>query len=202
MSKYTRQQALGFLDELCAAKLAIMDTETTGFTGQCQIIELAALVPEELGSNNYATFQKLYKPTVKIGYGAKKTHGINLGMVINQPVLDTVEMDMFMDFLNEYDVDYLVGWNFAFDVRMFRQTLEAHTGDSMHPIMERLNTDAIDLMKLIVALHSDLGGKLSQAKAMLSYGVSAVGTSHRALGDCENLYQLMKAVIDKELNDG
>lgn len=93
----------------------ILDTETTGLTGKDQVIEMAWIRLENLFDDKAKlTFKKRYRPTVQINYEAQKVHGISFTELLPEDSL--VKLDI------PDDIEYLIGHNISFDVRLLKQS--------------------------------------------------------------------------------
>lgn len=175
------------IEQLVDSDLSILDTETTGFTKKCQVIELSILSssPTEEPALQYTS---LFKPTVKIQYGAKKVHGLGLGQLLGKPKFDATT---FYDWFATLEDRILTGWNLAFDHRLIVQTLETHGAFEESQVWTDYYTqNSIDMMDVVKRLTGI--GRISQERALKLFNVPmADSNTHRATADCKNLNALV-----------
>lgn len=187
--------ALDKIDRIRSSAPIVIDTETTGFTNSCQVIELSLVD----GLTAEVLFNSLYRPTTSISYGAKKVHGIAFADVLSAPNFGAHTFHEWFDLIEDM---LLVGWNFAFDRRLVRQTLLAHDARHEADLWEEhcdyYSADLMDIVKDLTGV-----GRISQERALKLFGVEMVHTNtHRATADCLNLQALMQklfALADGEL---
>ena len=83
----------------------VFDLETTGFSKNCEIIEIAAI--KVRNDEIVDTFESFVKPTIEIPYHITKLTGITNVMVQDAPGIDVV----LNDFLQFIENDVLIGHN-------------------------------------------------------------------------------------------
>ena len=165
-----RQKAILWSRKAMRSKdIVIMDTETTGLTGNDRVCEISII---ETGGE--VLFDCLMDPLCPISEGASKVNGL-LDFDVSGKDTMVVHFDRLRRILFS---KYLVGWNVGFDKRLLEQSWKALDPRAQLPIVGQW----IDLMKV----YADFSGqsRCSLSAAAKECGIDGV-QSHRALGDCE-----------------
>lgn len=148
----------------------VIDIETNGISGICEIIEVSALrVRNEVIEDSFST---LIKPTLPITWFTFNLTGITDAMVENAPNIGDV-MQSFYDFIGK---DILIGHNVNFDVNFLYDNLYIHCGLI-------LDNSFVDTLRLARKALPNLPNH-KQATVAEYYKIATDG-AHRALRDCE-----------------
>jgi DNA polymerase III subunit epsilon len=152
----------------------ILDTETTGFTGIDEVIELSVID----GAGQVLVDKKRFKPKCEIHPGAQEIHGIKI-----EDLQD--EMD-FGDFAEDLDAILhkrrIVIYNSNFDLRMLTQTAVIHSA---------LSRVIFDDVTCAMLQYSAFVGEPKQRGN--GYKFQALpGGDHTSLGDCQAVLELVK----------
>ena len=163
-------------------KIIFFDTETTGNTENDYLVQLAYKTGEE-------TFNKLYKPKIKIPPDASAIHHITNKMVDNKPVFMESEDFQNVKDLFEHEHSVLVAHNAPFDMMVMKK-------EEVNP------KNFIDTLRL--ARHLDPEEKI--AKYNLQYlryllDLEVEATAHDALGDVLVLEKLFERLKKKMMDD-
>ena len=148
----------------------VVDIETTGIYGECEIIEVSAL--KYRGEVLHDGFSTLIKPTQPITPFITNLTGITNEMVEDAPDIEDVMKD-FYEFVGK---DIIIGHNVHFDVNFLYDNLWRHNGLV-------LDNNFVDTLRLArKALPFLINHK--QTTVAEHYGISTDG-AHRAQRDCE-----------------
>jgi exodeoxyribonuclease X len=96
-------------------RIAIIDTECTGYEGS-EVIELAAITIDNDSLDGPVEFERRYKPSGPINYGAMATHGITMDDLKDCPPSEQAKKDV-------PSADYLLGHNVEFDWKMIGEPI-------------------------------------------------------------------------------
>lgn len=166
-------------------KILILDTETTGLTARCQVIELGYIeIANELDSMvGPKPHIERFRPSVPINIAAYKVHGITLKDLIRCNRTSTITLPE--------DIEYLIGHNIIFDIRLLKQ--------SNPTLTEQLDKiKLIDTQALAKVLNKNL--TLGFAKVKLDWLIEfyfpdtykdIISVRHNALGDCVKVSLLL-----------
>jgi DNA polymerase III subunit epsilon len=156
----------------------ILDTETTGFTGIDEVIELSVID----GAGHVLIDKKRFKPKCEIHPGAQEVHGIKI-----EDLQD--EMD-FGDFAEELDAILhkrrIVIYNSNFDIRMLTQTAVIHSA------LSRVIFDDVTCAMLRYAEF------VGERKRSGEYKWQKLpGGDHTSLGDCKAVLELINQMAGR-----
>jgi DNA polymerase III epsilon subunit family exonuclease len=149
-------------------EFVVVDIETTGFSNNDHIIEIAAV--RFKAGNAVATFESLVNPGVRISENIVQLTGITNLMLASAPAMNLV-FPRFMDFISRHK---LVMHNSAFDMR-FLQRYAVDFGDKI--TNEVVDTLALARKKLPLLQNHKL-------PTLVSHFDIAYGQRHRARDDC------------------
>ncbi len=163
-------------------KIIFFDTETTGNTENDYLVQLAYKTGEE-------TFNKLYKPKIKIPPDASAVHHITNKMVEDKPVFMESEDFQNVKDLFEHEQSVVVAHNAPFDMMVMKK-------EEVNP------KNFIDTLRL--ARHLDPEEKIAKynlqyLRYLLELDVEA--TAHDALGDVLVLEKLFERLKKKMIDD-
>lgn len=161
-------------------KYIILDTETTGLSGEDEVIEISAI---DMSGN--VLINTLVKPRTMISYGAYMTHGISDEALVNERYFDVVWKDIKKVLKNKTILCY----NSPFDIGMIQQTLETYDIEAYwleHECVMRAYMDYFESSKFI-----------SLKNALMYEGIRAE-QQHRALDDCKLTLELIKKVASRD----
>ena len=169
-----------------------LDTETTGFDNDDQIIEIAII-----DHNGKSLINKLIKATKASHPMALKTHGLTDEFIEkNGEEWDTVWPAVHKILSSEATCIY----NTTFDVRMLKQTCEANNLTPYEPwshdIMELANRHFID--HATWDTERSQFKRLSLAKCCELAGIVYQGNAHRAIVDCHATLDLLKHIANSQ----
>lgn len=155
----------------------VCDLETTGFSSNAEIIEIAAL--KIINGTVTDTFQTLIKPSTAIPSFIQKLTSITNEMVQDSPSIQEV-VPSFLDFIGDFP---LIGHNIStFDLPFLNRVL-------LHTLNLELKNDFIDTLILARKKLSLDNYKLS---TIAEYFSVDTGNAHRALTDCYITYECFK----------
>jgi len=163
-----------------------LDTETTGFENDDQIIEIAII-----DANGKELINKLVKANKPSHPQATETHGLSDAFIAtNGEDWNHIWPEIHKIFSSHNVCIY----NSAFDVRMLKQTCEAHDLTPYNPfdhdIMELANRHFID--HAIWDTERSQFKRLSLARCCEIAGITYQGNAHRAIVDCHAMMDLLK----------
>lgn len=160
------------LQRLYDANAVILDSETTGFSKNDEVIDLA-LISFQTGQ---VIFQEYFIPEVKINPFAERVHKLTIPKLINLGAKQLKHYQPTFDLLfnSEYDI---IAYNAGFDKRLIEQSIARHLVMSYK--MESFSKEWRCAMK---AFNLFYGKQCSLDEACkLSYIESG---NHTAVGDC------------------
>ncbi len=134
------------LDALGEDNVVVYDTETTGLDVETdRIVQIAAIRIGRSGKH-LAVMEQLVFPTIPIGEGAAKTHGITLERIQNEGGMSAIDaLKRFSDFVRG---TVLVGHN---NVRFDRAVLDRQMEESgLDPLSVRGEYDTLDLSRRLL----------------------------------------------------
>jgi DNA polymerase III subunit epsilon len=150
----------------------ILDTETTGFTGIDEVIELSIID----GAGQVLIDKKRFKPKCEIHPGAQEVHRITM-----EDLQDEVD---FGDFAEELDAILhkrrIVIYNSNFDIRMLTQTAVIHSA------LSRVIFD--DVTCAMIRYAEFVGERKRSGEYRLQ---KLPGGDHTSLGDCRAVMDLI-----------
>ena len=168
---------------VCLAKNPVfLDTETTGFSKHDQIVEIAIIDHE-----GTVLMDTLIKPTVPISYHAIQVHGINEHKVKNAPSFADI-WPTLLEILNNRPV---VIYNQSFDLRMIRQSQQAHGITAMEPPQ----------VYCAMEMYTAFRGKAKLEVAAEQCGIPVPTNRHRAAADAELMRQLVRYMANFNYKD-
>ena len=178
--------AASWIKNLMRMKPVFLDTETTGFGPQTQVIELTII--EHSGE---VLFDSLFSQTCEISPEAMAVNHITPEMTAQFPPFVSRWRE-----INEILANRVIfAYNADFDMRMLYQTgVLNNYGPSMNFM------GAIDVMAIYAIFHGEINYKTGHAKwqklanAALQMGISVDDTLHRARDDAELTRQLCIAL--------
>ena len=163
----------------------ILDTETTGLSKAAQIVEIALL-----DTRGVVRINSLVMPAGRRRMGASRIHGLTYRQLVEggaRPWCAVApEVATALQAAN-----IVLAWNSDFDVRMLRQTDKRYGLSPTLPASLRVRCAMLDY-------HGD---RISLVGAVMDEGV-AEGTAHRALGDCQLVLAVMRAVVRRAHGSG
>ncbi len=168
---------------VCLAKNPVfLDTETTGFSKHDQIVEIAII-----DHDGTVLMDTLIKPTVPISYHAIQVHGINEHKVKNAPSFADI-WPTLLEILNNRPV---VIYNQSFDLRMIRQSQQAHGITAMEPPQ----------VYCAMEMYTAFRGKAKLEVAAEQCGIPVPTNRHRAAADAELMRQLVRYMANFNYKD-
>jgi DNA polymerase III epsilon subunit-like protein len=99
------------------SKVLVLDVESTGMGSKDQVIELSYIGADHLPdllTNPTMSFEQRYKPSVMINPHAFKVHNITMKDIFHKPSTHTLTLP--------YKVEYIIGANISFDIRLMSQS--------------------------------------------------------------------------------
>lgn len=166
-----------------------LDTETTGFTDECEVIELA------LVQQYYMENTRMFYPTAPMTLGAIKVHGYT----INCPALAGTATSIFNedhheDIINTIDGAIVCAYNSPFDERLLNQTCARYG-------LPEFEFEWFDVMELATRHWGPMHGvfekgrlrALSLADCCEIIGIEQKD-AHHALDDARNLKLVLEAI--------
>ena len=168
----------GLLDR---SDVLVVDTETTGFGGHAEVIEVAGV-----DTTGAVSFEALALPQGYISSGAIRCHGLTLAKLEAEGARPWPQLWAELAPILT-GASAVLAWNAGFDCRMLHQTNARH-GLPMPALAWR------DLLTDDRALRP--GGSHSLQEAARREGV-AVDTAHRARADCITALAVMRAVAGR-----
>jgi|SRR5579875_168322 len=160
----------------------ILDTETTGLTGNVEIVDIAVI-----DTYGHVLLNTLVRPTCPIPREATAIHGITDDMVATAPTFSEL-WPYLRGLLCHYP---LTIYNAAYDTRVIRQ-LASRERYSYPPIRAYCAMLAYAAFRGIRGIYGDFQWhKLTQAATYIG---ADIGTAHRALGDCQTTLNLIRAM--------
>lgn len=162
-----------------------LDTETTGFSDNCEVIELA-IVQEAMEHT------RLFVPTAEMGLGAIKTHGYTLAYLYKKGTW--FDADQHEDIIDTIDGAVVCAYNSPFDERLLNQTCVRNG-------LPEFEFEWFDVMELATRHWGPKHGvfekgklrSLSLAECCEIIGVEQ-DNAHHALDDAKNLKLVLEAI--------
>ena len=165
--------------------ILILDTETTGRGQRAEIIEIALI-----DTTGKELFQSLCKPENRIPIPAMRIHKITDRMVADAETWEDIHGTVEALFKK---AEYVLAWNADFDERMLRQTatrygLNWNSKFKLH-----------DLFRDYKSLRSDKLGHSLQEACRYESVPRDESKAHRALADCYDVLEVMRAYVKYEM---
>lgn len=158
-----------------------IDTETTGFEGFAQVIELA--ITDASGN---VLFESKLRPTVTINPRAQEVHGIKLSSLKSAPTWPQVAEKV----RSLLDGRKIIAYNAPFDSRMMKQTAAAF-GD---PLGWWSDNNVLCAMTLAVDAFDIPKRTLKLSDAMVYAELPWQGKAHTARADTQAMARLVSAI--------
>ena len=160
-----------------------LDTETTGFFGDSEIVELCVC-----DSQGNTLIDQMFKPSVKMDPAASEISGITDEMLADKP-----SFSQFADQITQmFEGKTLVGWNTSFDLRLLKQTFKA-SGIEKDFQKENLWLDA----QKISQSYFNTKIKLKQAEVMECLKFDHI-ENHRAIDDVVDMMRVLAILANKD----
>ena len=161
--------------------ILILDTETTGFSGSSEVIEIVMM-----DTTGLVHLSELSMPVDGIPRAASDVHGLTIDELLRHNAVDWPAIhDLVASVLD--DANLVIAWNAGFDRRMLDQTAIRHR--KQLPAIKW-----VDMLPIYRALRP--GGRHRLGDAVEREGVMA-GVEHRAEADCRAVLEVMRAVADE-----
>jgi len=176
-----------FARELFYLDAVVLDTETTGFKGDDEILAIT-LVSAKTGA---VLFDSLIKATKPCSPEAELVHGITPDRLVNAPTFAEVSQQILY-LLGSLGDRPIVAYNADFDVRMIKQSAKAH-GINMD--LSQL-FDVHCLMKLYAEWRM-LPKNIKLSEALVREGFDPNRNNHSSLGDAYITRQLLARLAGK-----
>ncbi len=171
----------------------ILDTETTGFPPQGEVIQLATL-----DSHGHCEFDVLIKPQDRIPPDATRIHGITNEMVADAPAFPNVHIALYQ-YLKGKD---LIVYNLDFDLTVLANTMQRYANNPMLKVLD------VESAHCAMRWYADVRGDWDDyhgnnrwhklAVACAQQGVNVKDT-HSALGDCKLTRALIMKVFEEDI---
>lgn len=157
----------------------ILDTETTGFTGIDEVIEISVID----GAGNVLIDKKRFKPKCEIAPSAQAVHGITAEMLVDAP--------SFADFAEELDAILhkrrIIIYNAPFDLRMLTQTAVQHSS---------LDRVIYSDVQCAMQQYSAFVGEIKRTGGGYRWQ-QLPGGDHTSLGDCRAVLEVIKRMAGR-----
>lgn len=176
------QYAVQCEEFLNSDKYLILDTETTGLDWNDEIIELAIL-----DTKGNVLYESMFKPNQEIPREATSIHGITDDMVKDCPNFAS-EWEKIWTIIKDKT---LLIYNDNFDTSMLYRTLEQHE----IVLEDDFRFNSFCIMKFYQNYQQDRRWT-SLSNACWEMDVK-IKQDHRALGDCQMVLELIKAIANK-----
>jgi DNA polymerase III epsilon subunit-like protein len=185
---YDATSTQGVAQEILAAQNppVFLDTETTGFTDDCEVIEVA-LVQEAMEHT------RMFYPTAPMTLGAIKVHGYTL---LGQPLCNAkvFSADHHCDITDTIDGAIVCAYNSPFDERLLNQTCARYG-------LPEFDFEWLDVMELATRHWGPMHGvfekgrlrALSLAECCEIIGIKQKD-AHHALDDARNTKLVLEAI--------
>lgn len=165
-------------------KARVIDTETASLQGGVVEIAKVDFIEQDGSLSVVDAVSRLINPQRTISWGAMGVHGITPEMVSEAPTLAQV----VYDYIPSSKIEYLVGHNISFDIRMLGEVFTHHKTICTLALARKL----IDKKECGDHKNSTLFYYLGCYKTMEYEGVA-----HRALYDSYMTYEILKALMVK-----
>lgn len=194
----SRQEVSAFCRTLLEKGPVFLDTETTGLGPLDEVCEVAVV-----DASGVALFDELVRPTVPIGAGAARVHGITDEMVGAWPDF----IDVLPRLAYELEDRVVIVYNAAFDLRLLEQSAKAH-GQDLYCHLRLAEGSPWCAMEAYAEWWGDWSechGNYRWQKlgdAMRQQGLSLPENLHRAAADAECTRRLVVAMgLPEEVGD-
>lgn len=113
LQRSDRQQVIQWAQQILGSNACILDTETTGFDGKAQVIEIGLI-----DCSGAVLMQQLVRPTVPVHPAATEVHHYTEADLLPHPTFDEVLPAL------QYACDRrpVIIYNAKFDLRVIRQS--------------------------------------------------------------------------------
>jgi DNA polymerase-3 subunit epsilon len=175
-------------EEILAAENppVFLDTETTGLSESCEVIELAMV------QSNFVENTRLFIPTTEMSLGAIKVHGYTSAYLFKEGTW--FDADQHEDIINTVDGAVVCAYNSPFDERLLNQTCVRNG-------LPEFSFDWFDVMELATRHWGPKHGvfekgklrSLSLAECCGIIGIEQAD-AHHALDDAKNLKLVLEAI--------
>ncbi len=162
------------------ADFVILDTETTGLANRDQVVQVAMID----GAGTVLMDNVLVRPTIRIPFAASDIHGITDEMVAAAPNF----VDVWLDIHKHMQAKRLVIYNAEFDLRMLRQSADAHSHTIDLPCSSW--SCAMEMYAAWVGEWNDYHGNFRWQRLP--------GGDHSALGDCRATLAVIRKMAGEE----
>lgn len=172
----------------------VLDTETTGFKKDDEIIELGIT-----DKNGNVLYEGMFKPFKELSEEASAVNGITMADLEDKPSFDS-EFEKIVEIIGDKT---LVIYNKGFDTRMMLQTAKIHYRDEENyqnaiQSLEKHFEEKTFCGMQSYAEYKQFYKSTKLVEALKEQGVEKV-QSHRAVDDCLDTINLIKAVVEKEI---
>lgn len=160
----------------------VIDTETTGLSGNDEVVELAIV---DLAGN--VLYNGMFRPWVPMGEEARKVNNISDEMLVASP-------DFSSGFQNICNILYnrpVIAHNVAFDAKLLKQTADRHMGAGAGDYLNSMIPYYIDSKKIAKEFLNVKSFSLDPLCQMLGMEGSE---AHRAVDDCNWVIWLLNAL--------
>lgn len=173
------------IKELLNGDYVFLDTETTGLTGNDEIVQLGII-----DGSSRELFSGMFKPSQPMHWAAAKTTGITDKMLENQPRF-AEQIDKIMNVIGGRKI---IAYNKEFDERLFYQTARRY--NLLNPEVNQAFKGSLCAMKLYSQYYGlPSSFFISMQEACLCEGINVI-QDHRAVSDCVMMVQLLKVISD------
>lgn len=179
--------------ELEKLDFVILDSETTGFKKDDEIVELGII--DKKGNILY---EEMFYPQKEISEEASKVTGITMNDLAVKPSFGQ-EVERIINIIGDKPI---VIFNKDFDTRLFMQSIEAHKDDILNYenvksyLQEHFNTSTYCAMQSYTEFKNDYKAT-KLIKALAEQGIEKE-QNHRAVSDCIDTLNLIQACAEKE----
>lgn len=159
--------------QVLRAKPVFLDTETTGLSGQDQVIEVAVI-----DHDGTVLLNELIQPTVAISPHASRVHRLTAAHLRGAPSFAVVWQTLAVILARRPVVIY----NHTFDMRLLRQSALAHALPFVDPPQ----------VHCALAMYASFHARMKLAAAAEQCGIALPAPLHRAAADAELTRRLVR----------
>ena len=164
--------AINLTDENCI----ILDTETTGFSKNAEVIELGII-----DLDGKVLYNKLFNPGHDISFMIKRITGIRNEELNKAPLFE----DEWEKIKRVIEGKIIIGHNIDFDIKLLQQTLNIHRINEKINSIYKSKIDTLPIIKKTIDF-----GSYKQEDIAKALNVNNE-KSHRALNDCKILLKIL-----------